>query len=67
MKLQKKECPYCKQTNYKILITRNAGDTVDTCRNAIYDPETDLNYENPTVKSEILKKIGNYCIFCTGD
>lgn len=66
MKLGKKECAYCKQYNSKVLITRNKDDQVEKCKTAIYDPETQNDFENPTVKAEILKKISFYCVFCQG-
>ena len=43
-KLLKKECPYCKQTNYKVLITKDKKETLDKCLGALFDPEQDIYY-----------------------
>ena len=67
MKLEKKECPICKQVNSKLLITRNKYDTLETCLTSIYDPETDLHFENPSVKTEVQRRVGFFCKMCTGD
>jgi len=39
--------------------------TLDMCQTALYDPETDVSYENINVKSDMLKRLGLYCQYCT--
>lgn len=67
LKLDKKECPICKQKNFKVLLTKNPYETLDTCPDPIFDKETDVYYQNPNTKGEILLQIGNYCKICSTD
>lgn len=64
MKMLKKECMYCKVINYRVLITKNKYDTLETCHQSIYDPDTDVSFQNPSVKIEITRKLGNICQLC---
>lgn len=42
----KKECPYCKSMNYKLLLAKNKSTTLADSPNSLYDPETDLYFED---------------------
>ena len=64
-KLGKDECPVCKEKMTKILITKNKNDDVNKMgRDVIYDPETDLHFQNHKCKKEILMHIGLFCQIC---
>ena len=67
MKMHQTNCLMCRQPNQKVLITRQKYQTLATCSTALYDPETDVDYEDHIVKSIILKKVGYYCQICSGD
>ncbi len=64
MKLDKKDCAYCKQINHKMLITSNKYDTIETCLTSIFDPETGLSFENPSIKIDVSRKLGFICRYC---
>lgn len=64
MKLLNKSCVYCKKEHFKILLTKNKSETLDTCKTAIFDMETGIYFENPFVKNEIMRKISFYCVIC---
>ncbi|CDW74696.1 potential zinc ring finger protein [Stylonychia lemnae] len=65
MKMDKKECPICKQQNSKVLITKYIHETLATCPDPIYDKESDVYYSTPAAKGDILLQIGNYCKLCS--
>lgn len=64
IKLLKKECPYCKVVNYKMIITKDKSETPQNSKDCIYDPETDLYFQNQFAKNEIARKIGFFCKLC---
>ena len=67
LKLLKKDCAMCKQVNYRVLITKHKHMTLDMCQTALYDPETDVSYEDIHVKADMLKRLGFYCQYCTNN
>jgi hypothetical protein len=67
LKLEKKECPICKQRNDKVLITPDSEETLSKCPDPIFDKESDVYYSTPTAKGDISLQIGNYCRICSTD
>ena len=51
MKLEKDECPFCKEKMNKILITKDKDDSLSiNPQNIINDPETELYYRSHECK-----------------
>ena len=51
----------CKENMTKILITRKKDDSIKDNRDALYDPDTDVYFQNPACKKHILGLIGFFC------
>ena len=47
-----------------MLITTNKYDTIDTCLTSIFDPESNLWFQNPTIKIDITRKLSFICRLC---
>lgn len=64
MKLGKDECTVCKEKLTKILISKKKDDDIKTNREVIYDPDTDLYFQNHQCKKHIMQMIGLFCQIC---
>ena len=51
--MHKKECPYCKNMNYKLLITKNKDLRMEKALDSIYDNDYDIYYEDIYCRTEI--------------
>lgn len=54
----------CKENMTKVLISRKKDDSIKDNRDALYDPDTDVYFQNPATKKHILGLIGFFCQIC---
>ena len=65
LKMGHKECPACKETSERVLITNDANAKINNWQGQwIEDPETGIVYAEAGIKSEVQRKIGLHCLLC---
>ena len=65
IKMDHKECPACKETSLRVLITDDPTAKISNWEGRwIEDPETGIVFARADIRNEVQRKIGLHCLMC---